>query len=254
MKKIMWQNYSVNLWQNFCVSLSINPLKLNKMEQKKSSQANLEKQRSTFFQIGLVISLVLVLLAFECTRSTGELSTLFDYTTFEPEEEFNKVVRIKEKPEPKIEKKKNFIIKEILPNDALLKKEPEAFDSEGGEDIPIEPMPIEDEKINVDEIFIIVEEMPEFPGGDNALLNFLNKNAIYPEAAAEINIEGTVYVYFVVNKKGFVEDVQILRGVDPLLNKAAIDVVRKLPKWKPGLQRGKAVKVAFRVPIKFRLN
>ena len=95
--------YKRDFWQNICNSLHYNPLKLNTMKQKKSPNANLEKQRSTFFQIGLVISLVLVLLAFECTRTTGELKIISCDFNMDTDDDLVIKRTWREKPEPKIE-------------------------------------------------------------------------------------------------------------------------------------------------------
>ena len=95
--------------------------------------------------------------------------------------------------------------------------------------------------------------MPEFKGGEKALLKYIADHVVYPEMAKENDIQGTVYVGFVVNEKGKVTNVSILRGVDPLLDKEAIKVIENLPDWKPGKQSGKNVKVRMQVPIKFQL-
>ena len=98
-----------------------------------------------------------------------------------------------------------------------------------------------------------VEQMPEFPGGTAALLTYLSQNIKYPAAAADNGISGRVMLRFVVNKAGEVSDITVLSGVDPLLDKEAIRVVKTMPKWIPGKQNGKAVNVYFTVPVVFRL-
>ncbi|MDX8339564.1 energy transducer TonB [Draconibacterium sp. IB214405] len=105
-----------------------------------------------------------------------------------------------------------------------------------------------------DEVFIIVEEMPEFPGGDEGLRTFIANTVKYPEDAHKNGIQGKVYVKFVVDKDGSVDDAKIARGVDPSLDKEALRVINALPKWKPGKQRGEAVRVEYTVPIKFALK
>ena len=103
-------------------------------------------------------------------------------------------------------------------------------------------------------IYNIVEEMPEFPGGDEALRKYINDNLKYPEEAKELGLEGKVYIHFVINENGEVEDAQIARGADPILDKEAIRVVQSLPKWKPGKKDGRLVKVAHVVPVNFSLK
>jgi protein TonB len=104
------------------------------------------------------------------------------------------------------------------------------------------------------EPFVVVEEMPMFPGGDAALLKYIGENTIYTEVAKENNIQGRVIVRFCVTSKGGVSQVSILKGVDPELDAEAIRVVNTLPTFKPGKQGGKAVPVWFSVPITFTLK
>ncbi|MCK5730391.1 MAG: M56 family metallopeptidase [Draconibacterium sp.] len=104
------------------------------------------------------------------------------------------------------------------------------------------------------EIFFVVEEMPEFPGGDLELRKYIGKNVDYPEIAQKNGIQGKVYVTFVVTKNGTIANCKIARGVDPSLNKEALRVVNSLPQWKPGKQRGQAVNVSYTVPINFVLQ
>ena len=103
-------------------------------------------------------------------------------------------------------------------------------------------------------IFTVVEQMPMFPGGDGALMGYLSQNIHYPTIAAENGVQGRVVVGFVVERDGSITDVNILRGVDPSLDKEAMRVVRSMPKWTPGKQNGSAVRVKYQVPVSFRLQ
>ncbi|MEI7423613.1 MAG: TonB family protein [Prolixibacteraceae bacterium] len=105
-----------------------------------------------------------------------------------------------------------------------------------------------------DGVYLVVEEMPEFPGGEMALRNFIGENIKYPVEAKEKGIQGKVFVTFVVNSKGKVENAKIARGVDPSLDNEALRVVGQLPEWKPGKQKGEAVSVSYTVPINFALD
>lgn len=107
-----------------------------------------------------------------------------------------------------------------------------------------------------DEIFTIVEQMPEFPGGQSALLKYLSSNIQYPEVCRKMGVEGKVFIKFVVNKDGIINDVAVLRGVPDcnLLEKEAMRVVKSMPKWAPGKQLGKAVNVYFTLPVSFKLD
>jgi TonB family protein len=105
-----------------------------------------------------------------------------------------------------------------------------------------------------DTTFYPFEEMPKFPGGEDSLLFFIKKNLNYPKKARENALQGRTYVSFVVSKTGDVEDVKVLRSSDPLLDEAAMEIVRSMPKWKPGRQDGKEVRVQYSLPISFKLK
>lgn len=96
--------------------------------------------------------------------------------------------------------------------------------------------------------------MPMFPGGDDSLRKFIQKSVKYPEVAKENGIQGKVFVQFVINGRGKVEQVKVVRGVDPSLDKEAVRIIEALPAWQPGKQRGKPVKVSYTVPINFKLS
>lgn len=100
----------------------------------------------------------------------------------------------------------------------------------------------------------IAETMPEYPGGQAAMLKFIVKNIEYPTIAQENRVAGKVYVRFVVNKDGSISDVKSVRGISPELNQEAIRVIKMMPKWKPGTQRGEPVRVTFTLPINFTLK
>ncbi len=126
-------------------------------------------------------------------------------------------------------------------------------DSEVGEFVA--PVENDDEPVIVEaEIFTIVEEQPEFPGGEESLMKFLQSNVKYPQLAKESNIQGTVYVQFVVEPNGSVSTVKVLRGIGGGCDEEAVRVVKNMPSWKPGKQRGKPVRVYFNLPIKFILQ
>jgi len=99
-----------------------------------------------------------------------------------------------------------------------------------------------------------VETMPSFPGGDAALFKFLNDNIKYPVIAQENGIQGRVICQFVVNRDGSIVDVEVVRSVDPSLDKEAVRVIKAMPRWAPGKQRGKAVRVKYTLPVNFRLQ
>jgi protein TonB len=112
--------------------------------------------------------------------------------------------------------------------------------------------PVIEEEDNV--VFQVVETMPSFPGGDADLFKFLSTNVKYPVIAQENGIQGRVICQFVVNKDGTIVDVEVVRSVDPSLDKEAIRVIKSMPKWSPGKQRGKPVRVKYTLPVNFKLQ
>jgi len=104
-----------------------------------------------------------------------------------------------------------------------------------------------------EEIFTFVEEYPEFPGGDKALMEYVVNTIKYPEVARTSGITGTVYVQFVVEKDGSISDAKVVRGIGGGCDEEAVRVVKSMPKWKPGKQRGQPVRVYFTLPIEFKL-
>ncbi|MEA4904650.1 MAG: energy transducer TonB, partial [Petrimonas sp.] len=105
-----------------------------------------------------------------------------------------------------------------------------------------------------DGTFVVVEVQPEFPGGNVAMMNFIAENIRYPKEAHEKGIQGRVITNFIVRKDGSIDSVQIVRGVDPLLDAEAIRVLESMPTWKPGKQRGQPISVRYTLPVIFRLN
>jgi protein TonB len=104
------------------------------------------------------------------------------------------------------------------------------------------------------QVFMVVEQMPEYPGGEEALINYLSENLQYPEGAKESGVQGQVFVTFVVEKDGSISEVEVLRGLGGGCDEEAVRVVEEMPKWKPGAQRGQPVRVQYNLPIKFSLD
>ncbi|WP_346862090.1 energy transducer TonB [uncultured Draconibacterium sp.] len=228
------------------------------IENKKSEKANLENKKSIFFLIGLVIALSSVLYAFEWKTSTSDAAMEFDTHDYTPEE----YIFIPRTPAEKKEIPKPMVQVEIIKlveNDQQVDDIFADFSSEPDDGLEIDfsnPVfkPSENPLDKPDDIFIHVEIMPEFPGGKQALLSYLANNVKYPLIAQENGIKGKVYVSFVIDELGNINDVDLLRGVDSALDNEALRVVRGMPKWKPGKQAGKAVKVRYTVPIYFELR
>ena len=228
------------------------------MELKKSPKADLENKRNIFVQIGLVIALGITLFAFEWTTKVEQASSLGTMTGQEVEDEIIPITRQEEvKPPPPPPPPKVVEVLTIVDDDTEIDDELEIEDTEADDQTVIDIAPViqtEEEEEEEAQVFFIVEEMPEFPGGELALRKFIAQSIKYPVIAQENGIQGKVYVNFVVDKDGSVTAAKVARGVDPSLDKEAMRVVNSLPKWKPGKQRGKAVKVSYTVPINFVLQ
>ena len=232
------------------------------MEPKKTNKANLESKRNIFLQVGFVVTLSLVLLGFEWTTSTAVVNSLGNLAAHDIEDEMNPITRQEEiKPPPPPPKPQVTEILNIVEDDVEIEDELELEDTEADEDMEIEIMDVEEEEEDAP-VFFIVEDMPIFmphkcktkEEGDVELQRYIGKNIKFPDVARENGISGRVYVSFVVDKKGKVKDVKVLRGVDPSLDQEAVRVIQSLPPFSPGKQRGKPVKVAYNVPINFKLN
>jgi protein TonB len=215
------------------------------MEPKKNSEISLEKKKGLFFQIGLVVTLIIILGAFEWKSYEKVDYNLGQLNLDDLEEE---IIPFTEQ-EPEKPKPKEPEIIQIVDDEVEIENEIEIEDTESDED---EAIDIEEE--DDDELFMVVENMPEFPGGDLGLMKYIQKNVRYPPIAKEYNITGKVYISFIVDRSGSVTNVKIVRGVDKNLDAEAMRVVKSLPKYKPGKQRGKAVRVMFTIPINFTLN
>ncbi|KRO64864.1 MAG: energy transducer TonB [Cryomorphaceae bacterium BACL11 MAG-121015-bin20] len=217
------------------------------MEPKKNPEISLEKKKGLFFQIGLVVTLVIVLGAFEWKSYEKVDYNLGQLNLDDLEEEIIPITRQEITPPPPPPPPPEVIV--IVEDIVEIVDEAKIETTESDEMVAIE---IEEE--SDEEFFMVVENMPEFPGGDAGLMKYIQKNVKYPPIAKEYNITGKVYVSFIVDKSGSVTDVKIARGVDKSLDAEALRVVKSLPKYKPGKQRGKAVRVMFTIPINFTLN
>ena len=229
------------------------------MEIKKTPKADLENKKSTWLLVGYVIVLAFMFIAFEWTKRDIKIDTSQAITDLVFEEE---IIPITEQPEqaapppppaaPPIAETLT-----IVEDDADVEETTIATSEETNQAVEIKyvPVAVEEEEPEEQTIFEVVEQMPEFPNGGMAgLMQYLSKNIKYPTIAQENGTQGRVTVQFVGNRDGSIVDAKVLRGVDPYLDKEAIRVISSMPKWKPGMQRGKAVRVKYTVPVMFRLQ
>jgi len=230
------------------------------MQVKKSPKVDLEKKKTLFLEIGLVVALAVCLVAFEWTTEEVSQGNLGDLNmdevleeeienTFEEEEQIEEEI-IEEEPEQ--------VIEELVVVEDDVEVENIEINSEADENTSTSTNIITTDEVEVEEevepiAFAVVEDKPVFPGGDAALMKFIADNTNYPEIAKENGIQGRVFIQFVIDKTGRVTRVTVAKGVDPYLDAEAKRVVQMLPNWSPGKQRGKAVPVTFVVPINFKL-
>ncbi len=226
------------------------------MEEKKSPKANLENKKLMFMQIGMVISLLVAWLAFEHKsydkRQIDE--SLLNREVVLDEEMVEITKQEEQKPQP-VEQPQQTTQLEIVEDDVETEDLNINAEVEQNEVIEeyVAPEVVEEEVVE-QEIFQIVEEMPAFPGGEAKLMEFVGKNIKYPQIARETGIQGRVFIGFVVEPDGSVSNVKLLRGIGGGCDEEAMRVVKSMPKWKPGKQRGKAVRVSYQIPVFFKLQ
>ena len=223
------------------------------MEAKKSKEANLEDKIIVFRSIGLVMVSAIVLMAF--TKTTADIDAkvaenqevdrqqddpLYDLTVVQPEPKQEETVA----PPPP------------APEEVKIEEDDKEIEEFRFDDSELVAPPDEEEKVVLAEEpisdFSDVEHI--YPGGPAAMNAFIQSKVVYPELSKEMDEQGTVYVQFVVNKNGTIQDVVVLKGVSELLDKEAMRVVKLMPAWTPGEQAGKAVRVRYQIPINFRIQ
>ena len=226
------------------------------MEEKKSPKANLENKKLMFTQIGLIISLAIAWMVFEIkSYDQREIDESLLNRTEVVDEEMTEITKQEEqKPQP-VEMPKQTTQLEIVQDDVEVEDIEINAEVQQTEVIEEYVAPeIEEEEVVEQEIFQIVEEMPQYLGGDAKLLEYVAKNVKYPQIARESGIQGRVFVNFVVEPDGSVSNVKVLRGIGGGCDEEAVRVVKSMPKWKPGKQRGKAVRVSYNLPVNFKLQ
>ena len=247
------------------------------MEIKKSQAADLENKRLTGFLMGLVLALALMFVAFEYTTRDKKLKSA-DQTLDDMSQDLEMMPAMEQKDmvaaalpassstvtENLNETDDHSDLKEVnnandgnLSNDASNGAAGNGTATDAGavnkdnETTALSPVPVDknDNPLN----FRVVEELPDFPGGMVEFMKWLTKNLKYPVIAKQQNIQGKVTVSFIVNKDGTTADAKIVKGVNPYLDNEALRVVRMMPKWKPGTQKGKACRTLICIPVVFKI-
>ena len=229
------------------------------MEVKKTPKASLENKRLLFVELGLVVTLGIVYGAFSFGTAEKQASLLDAGPQQVIEEEIIPITQETPPPPPEMAKipvlsdQIDIVDDEIKVDDNILNLED---DSNIGVDIQDYVEEVKEEVIEEETIpFQLVEEKPKFQGGDaNDFSKWVNQRLVYPEVAKENGVQGRVMLQFTVKTDGSVSDVKVLRGVDPALDKEAVRVVSMSPKWTPGKQRDRKVKVTYTFPVIFQLR
>ncbi len=238
------------------------------MEIKKSKKADLEGTKTTGLLIGYILALAVMFVCFEWTTREYKETERVVYAAYAPMEE--EIVPITQPifsaaPPPPSEAPQVAEILDIVDDNTEIEEETiqsseattEAVSGPSsnvrGPVAPVGPVATEEEGDEM-EVFQVVEQMPMFPGGEQALNDWLSKNLKYPSIAQDNGIQGRVLVSFVVNKDGSVVEPQVMKSVEASLDKEALRVVKAMPKWNPGKQRGKPVRVRYILPVLFRLG
>lgn len=238
------------------------------MELKKSSSADIEKKRLTGFLLGLVFALALLVVSFEYTSnnsSDDNSDELLDDLSQDIEmisavEQKDMIALSPRQSTPVITEKMNEVKenpaleelnKDKLNGDATLTEEGITAEQEDDKSNAV----AQDETAGEDNSrkLRVVEELPEFPGGMVEFMKWLTKNLKYPELAKQQKIQGKVVVSFIVNKDGSTANAKIIKSVDPLLDREALRIIRIMPKWKPGTDKGKVCRTMICIPIVFRI-
>ena len=228
------------------------------MELKKNPKADLEKRRGLYLEIGLVVILAAALMALEVKSYDKEEKEQFVREASEEQEEIIIQTQQDELPPPPPPEQPEVTTEfEVVEDDKEITNElvVDAEVKEETKNIEITPVVVEEEEEEEEEqIFTVVENDPEFPGGMDALYKYLAQNIKYPQLARDNNITGRVYVTFVVERDGSITGCRVLRDIGGGCGQEAIRVVKSMPKWTPGKQRGKAVRVQFNLPVNFNLQ
>lgn len=231
------------------------------MEVKKSPKADLEGGIGMSILMGMIVGLAVLFVGFEWSTKDVQVVTADEGVADIIAEEEIEITRPENTPPPPppppalaVTEVLNVVDDDVeLEQQDIISSEDDASAAQT-ETFVAPVVEEEEEEESAQQIFTVVEKQPEFPGGTAELFKYLSKAIKYPVIAQENGIQGRVVCSFVVNRDGSIVDIQVMRGVDPSLDKEAVRVISEMPKWKPGEQRGKPVRVRFILPVQFRLQ
>jgi protein TonB len=228
------------------------------MEKKKSERADLQNKRVLFTEIGCIVALALVYFAFDYSTTDVETAMLEENGMMAEIEDMIAITYDTPPPPPEMPKIPVLSDQiEIVEDDIEI--ENLIINLEDHKDLNVEIIdcfPVDEEEVEEETLpFIIVEQKPQFKGGDaNEFSKWVNSRLVYPEIAKENGLQGRVTLSFTIKADGTLSDVKVLRGVDPSLDQEAVRVVKSSPKWTPGKQRDRAVAVSYTFPVIFQLR
>lgn len=229
------------------------------MEAKKTPRADLENRRGLFLEIGLAVILAATLVAFN-VKSYDTTEVEINTRTAVDEIEDVVIQTAEETPPPPPPEEPEMVVTDIkvVEDDAVIENEVGVIDmgddANKAQEAYVAPEVTEEAEEEEETIFTVVEDDPEFPGGLEALYKYVGENIVYPQVAKDNNITGKVYVTFVVERDGSVSGVKVLRDIGGGCGPEAVRVVKSLPRWKPGKQRGRPVRTQYNLPISFNLR
>ena len=226
------------------------------MQLKKSEKASLENSKVIYVLMGFVFVLSLCYVALEWTeREVTKYDVSDSEFLFEEEVEIQQTSQETPPPPPPPQVPEVEVLNVVEDDKEVESIEVNTEDDKEVEVVIAAPVEVKEEEEEEEVVFVVVEKMPEFPGGQQALFKYLSENVKYPVIAQENGIQGRVICQFTVNKDGSIVDVEVVRsGGDPSLDKEAVRVIKSMPKWKAGQQRGKPVRVKYTVPVNFKLQ
>jgi protein TonB len=222
------------------------------MELRKNPEADIRKKTDIYFMIGLVCSLGLTYGAFSYSSSDKTDGNMLMVEQVEEVEEMTDITRQDQPPPPPPPPPQTI---EVIEDDSEV-EEAEIENTEIDKETVVEFQEQVEvvEQTKEPEIFMVVEDPPAFPGGEAAMMKYISDNLEYPPMARENNIQGRVVIQFVVDENGKIIDARVVKGIGWGCDEAALKVVNSMPRWKPGKQRNKAVRVRYVLPIRFVLG
>ncbi len=228
------------------------------MEIKKNPKVDLQNRKGIFLEIGMILALGLVIVAFSVNQKEVKVEDFGPMEIVETVDLVDITTQEELKPETPPQKQTVQVITDLLQivdNDTKIETTFDFIDFDDFESVEIAPIEMEEEEIEEEEIFVRAEEMPTFQGGDlTKFRDWVMRRFRYPAIAQENGIQGKVTLRFVVEKDGSVTNIQVLQTPDPVLSDEVVRVVADSPKWKPGKQRNEAVRVSYILPVDFRIQ